>query len=408
MQEAAALAVGEEEQSGGTINFGGAVINTLNIMVGVGLLSIPYALKQAGWVGLVLLYALGYVSCYTGKALGDCIATVAKSSGVSCQSIGYEDVAEAAFGSSGKAFLSACMYTELYGICAVLFIIMGDNLLYLFGPSFLPDSAAYMLAAAVAMIPTVWLPDLKSLAVLGVCGIAATTTVSATVFYTLISGSYAPGAVTTLVNLQTVPLVFGMFAFCFAGHGVFPSIRAQMKQPEQFPRVMDVSFLLTALLCTLIGGAGYYMFGSAARDVITFNLPVGVLATLCASLILINPVAKFALTLEPVAAAATDAAEQWTEGLSVGSRRFAVRTALALGALLTARFVPFLGLVMALIGSFLTIAVSIVCPAACHLKICGEGRTGLQNAWDWTVIVVGIICALSGTFASIVSLRAAM
>lgn len=36
---------------------------------------------------------------------------------------------------------------------------------------------------------------------------------------------------------------------------------------------MNVSFLITSLLCTLIGGSGYYMFGSAARDVITFNLP---------------------------------------------------------------------------------------------------------------------------------------
>ena len=37
-------------------------------------------------------------------------------------------------------------------------------------------------------------------------------------------------------------------------------------------------------------------------------------------------------------------------GVSPGVRRFVVRTSLALGALLTARFVPFLGLVMALIG----------------------------------------------------------
>lgn len=36
---------------------------------------------------------------------------------------------------------------------------------------------------------------------------------------------------------------------------------------------MNVSFMLTALLCTLIGGSGYYMFGSAARDIVTFNLP---------------------------------------------------------------------------------------------------------------------------------------
>ena len=106
----------------------------------------------------------------------------------------------------------------------------------------------------------------------------------------------------------------------------------------------------------------------------------GRLATLCASLILVNPIAKFALTLEPVAAAATGAAEGVSggepgerimlpqdavrasmvpglayvrlrcAGVSPGVRRFVVRTSLALGALLTARFVPFLGLVMALIG----------------------------------------------------------
>ena len=54
-------------------------------------------------------------------------------------------------------------------------------------------------------------------------------------------------------------------------------------------------------------------------------------------------------------------------GLSAGSRRFTVRTGLALGALLIARFVPFLGLVMALIGSFLTIAVRCALPAECPL-----------------------------------------
>ena len=38
-------------------------------------------------------------------------------------------------------------------------------------------------------------------------------------------------------------------------------------------QVMNVAFIITALLCTVIGGCGYYMFGSAARDVVTFNLP---------------------------------------------------------------------------------------------------------------------------------------
>ncbi len=37
--------------------------------VGVGLLSIPYAMRQAGWVGLALLYTLGAIACYTGVLL---------------------------------------------------------------------------------------------------------------------------------------------------------------------------------------------------------------------------------------------------------------------------------------------------------------------------------------------------
>ena len=35
----------------------------------MGLLSIPYAMRQAGWVGLALLYSLGAIACYTGTPL---------------------------------------------------------------------------------------------------------------------------------------------------------------------------------------------------------------------------------------------------------------------------------------------------------------------------------------------------
>ncbi len=38
-------------------------------------------------------------------------------------------------------------------------------------------------------------------------------------------------------------------------------------------QVLDVAYLLVGVLCTFLGGAGYYMYGNTARDVITFNLP---------------------------------------------------------------------------------------------------------------------------------------
>ena len=46
-----------------------------------------------------------------------------------------------------------------------------------------------------------------------------------------------------------------------------------------------------------------------------------------------------------------------------------MRTLLACGCLAAARFVPFLAFFMSLIGSFLTIAVSVILPVSVHLKI---------------------------------------
>ena len=51
-----------------------------------------------------------------------------------------------------------------------------------------------------------------------------------------------------------------------------------------------------------------------------------------------------------------------------------MRTLLACGCLAAARFVPFLAFFMSLIGSFLTIAVSVILPVSVHLKIFQVGK----------------------------------
>ncbi len=56
-------------------------------------------------------------------------------------------------------------------------------------------------------------------------------------------------------------------------------------------------------------------------------------------------------------------------GAPAGARRLAVRTAIGLATLGMARYVPFLAYFMSLIGSLLTVSVSIIFPALCHLRI---------------------------------------
>ena len=38
-----------------------------------------------------------------------------------------------------------------------------------------------------------------------------------------------------------MPVVFGILAFVYAGHGVFPAIQASMEQPKDFPKASRIA-----------------------------------------------------------------------------------------------------------------------------------------------------------------------
>uniref|UniRef100_A0A061SET5 Solute carrier family 32 (Vesicular inhibitory amino acid transporter) n=1 Tax=Tetraselmis sp. GSL018 TaxID=582737 RepID=A0A061SET5_9CHLO len=379
-----------------------AVLNVMNILMGVGLLSIPYALRQAGWLGLAVLAFLGFVTNYAGKALIEAHAVVRKRTGK--ETVGYEDIAEAALGRAGRALVSAIMYVELFGTCALLFILQGDNLTNLLGKSVFATKKHAMIAAAAVMIPTVWLPDVTALSYLGFLGVIATISVVGTVIFTFATGGYVPGAETALINPTSLPLTFGIMAFVYAGHGVFPSIQASMQKPKDFDKVLNLAYALVGTCCALIAALGYYMYGNRVADVIIFSLPAGPLALLCSCLILINPLTKYALTLEPVCAAVQGSGLM--ARLQSGLRRVSIRGIVAVGTLVSAMYVPYLAMVMSLIGSVLTISVSVFLPALFHLKLChgnsgSEQNTRYSKGWDYTCLVVSLVCAVSGTAAAL-------
>lgn len=69
-------------------------------------------------------------------------------------------------------------------------------------------------------------------------------------------------------------------------------------------RAVTYGYVITALICTVLGGFGYALYGSQTQPVITASLPaMSVIALVCTGLTLCNPFSAFALTLEPVAVA---------------------------------------------------------------------------------------------------------
>uniref|UniRef100_A0A6U3G8T0 Amino acid transporter transmembrane domain-containing protein n=1 Tax=Mantoniella antarctica TaxID=81844 RepID=A0A6U3G8T0_9CHLO len=405
--------------------------NSVNILLGVGLLSVPYALQQGGWAGLGVLATLGAMTNYTGKALIRCqtsgslpplAAELEATTAVSEAPLGgerrpllsYEDIGEAAFGAGGRAFITFVLYTELIGTCALFFILEGDHLAILLHDAH--SSRWFMTASAAVMIPTLWLADLSSLSYVGAVGALASVSLMGVVAYQLVavgifSGHIPPGIETTAaLHLSTLPVSFGLLAFVFAGHAVFPAIYSSMDTPEDYEGMLDRTYGIVGVTCLIIGCAGYALWGEDVADEVTLNLPGGAASTLALALITINPLSKFALTMDPVARGLESAL-----GVDISAKQGngpltarAMRTGLGLGALTVAATVPFFAVVMSLIGSFLTLTVSVIFPAACYLKMF-EGEIGDgEKALNWAIMLLGGFGVVAGSYSALGEISATL
>lgn len=182
--------------------------SVLNITCGVGLLSVPLCFSKSGYAGVVVLWGLGFIAAYTAKALCRCSKTVAKKLNKKPgEMVRYEEIAEAALGGKvGRSTVSFIMYTELVGTCALFLILESDNVWNLLGAA-LENVAANLgtqiaglqhllgthqgifWVCAMAIVPTVFAPNVKALAVLGIAGFAATMTVTAAIAWTFLTGA---------------------------------------------------------------------------------------------------------------------------------------------------------------------------------------------------------------------------
>jgi vesicular inhibitory amino acid transporter len=142
-----------------------STFNSINAIIGVGLLSLPLAFQMSGWIlGLGILTLTAVVTAHTADLLARCMRYDASL-------ITYSDLAYVSFGTRARLIVSALFTLELVAACVALVILFADSLALLF-PSF-GSVTAWKCVCAVLVLVLNTLP-LRWLSYTSVIGIFST------------------------------------------------------------------------------------------------------------------------------------------------------------------------------------------------------------------------------------------
>ncbi|KAL4890405.1 transporter [Aspergillus ambiguus] len=387
------------------------IFNSVNVLIGVGLLSLPLAMKQAGWLlGLLFLFFAAVTTSYTAKILAKCLD-------VDRSLITYADLAYISFGHHARLVTSLLFCLELVGACVALVVLFADSLHVL-----IPTLSIFQwkIICGVVLVPLNFVP-LRFLSVTSILGILSCTSIVILICIDGLIKSDAPGSLlqpsrTSLLpdNWATLPLSFGLVMSPWGGHGVFPNIYKDMRHPQKYGKSLWVTYLFTYSLDCAMAVIGWVMFGDGVRDEITANVlqmdeyPRSL--SLCIIIFIsIIPITKVPLNCRPLVAtvevlcglgphpASASNHQGGLKGLLRQSSQFIVRILVVAIIVVMAIVFPAFDRIMALMGSGLCFTICIILPLAFYLKIFGKEISPKERILDWFILVVSSVLAGVGT-----------
>ncbi|KAI9207044.1 transmembrane amino acid transporter protein-domain-containing protein [Polychytrium aggregatum] len=397
-----------------------ATLNCVNMLMGVGILSVAFALNMTGWVpGISMMVLFALTVNYSAKLLVKCMAKpfpVAVDSESEREPL---DIGELAFGHTGRNVISAIFCFELFAAAIAMIILMADSLEALF-PGAVPLTGLKLIATLV-VLPTTWSKSMKLLSYASVVGILATCGLGIILVIDGLSVSTSPGSILvpaeTLLwpqSLSRLLMAIGLLIVGFDGHAVFPAIHRELKHPESFNSIMNLTYALIATLYIGMGSLGYCMFGTGTLPEITQNLATvpeynQLLTYLILWLTAINPAAKYGLVTTPIHTQIGELLDGvWrtdrTEGPPFDSLgwRLVSRTLVAFAILFTSILVPGFHHVLSVLGSSFSFTIAIIFPILCFLVLFGAEIPLTERLFHLAVLMLALVFAVLGTLGAFI------
>ncbi|KAI8621334.1 transmembrane amino acid transporter protein-domain-containing protein [Chytriomyces sp. MP71] len=435
-----------------------ATLNSANVMLGMGILTLPYGLHIAGWLfGLSMITIFALTAQFTAKLIGKCMTVPfppprdddestpllsnphrhrrhQQNSSASRLPTGISDVVELAFGPGARPWIQGLFMVELFAAATGLILLGADSIVGLWPQlPMLPVKCAVTGVLVLSTMPR----GLGWLAYSSLLGVLTVASLFMILVFNGLKTPEAPGSLWEWSETDFWPsevdpfkppnmwLSAGLFMIGLDAHAIFPGIYRDLKQKRQWGRVVEGAFACNWILYVGFATVGYLMFGQDILPQVTQNFPLiptfpRALTHFIVVLTALNPFTKYALIMAPVHLQCEQILRiaPPAEGALTTSRGALLRVSFGMLAVATTIAFPTFHVLIGLVGSLFSFLIAGVVPCVCYLRL-GTGRGWRQEAvvescrvegfQEW--VLCGVVVAGSlmlgglGTVASVYSGR---
>lgn len=399
----------------------GSLIHLLKSSLGTGVLAMPMAFKNGGFIfGSIGTVVVGIICTH-------CVYILVKSSQDLCRrqkvpSLGFSETAEAAFkcgppglqkfSTAGRKFVDGALLATYYSALCVYVVFVASSIKqvgdYYMDHTDVLDIRMYIPMLLVFLIPIGLIRNLKYLVPFSaLANIFIIVSFVITLYY-IFKDSLDIGDLDHIAKVEQLPLFFATVIFAMEGIGVVMPLENSMKNPNHFigkVGILNIAMFIVVLLYGVIGLFGYLKYGAIVKGSVTLNLPdseipAQVVKVLYAVAILFSYGLQFYIPTSIIWPSIEEKVPKGMENIAQNSFRIGTIVCTVVVAIA----VPNLGPIISLVGAVCFSTLGLFCPAVIETITYWEDHLGWRFWKNVIIALFAILALVTGSYASVLEI----
>ncbi|XP_063402412.1 uncharacterized protein LOC134686669 [Mytilus trossulus] len=274
-------------------------------IAGGGVLALPRAVEDTGWIGFVLIVVFTLLSTYTAALIGKCWVIIQERYPEYQSHVPdpYPIMGEKTYGKTGRHLVTLTMNIYNFGSSVVYMVLAAGNIETLLNDVTKDISFCYwLMILTFILVPIICLGTPKDFWPIGV-GATFSTAIACIfiVIQALKDNSHNKGTtVHSDVGIQKFSSAFGTMVFAVSGHSVFPTIITDMKKKEDFKIAAILGYGIVLMMYIPTAMSGYFVYGSNVDVNIIKSISAGPIAYVVEILVTLHLLLGFIIYMNPV------------------------------------------------------------------------------------------------------------